>query len=97
MTISTPSALVVSLDDEVARDTGVCGGKAAVLARLRAEGLPVPDGVVLTVDVCRALARDGEPARVAAASAAVSRLGDVDVAVRSSAIAEDLPDASFAG
>ena len=38
-----------------------------------------------------------QPARLAAASAAVNRLGDVGVAVRSSAIAEDLPGASFAG
>lgn len=93
----TPSVSVVDLDDEVARDSGVCGSKAAVLARLRAEGLPVPDGVVLTVDVCRAIAAEGRPARAAAASAAVSRLGDVRVAVRSSGVAEDLPDASFAG
>ena len=50
----------------------------------------------MPVDVCRALARDGRASRLAAASAAVNRLGDVGVAVRSS-VAEDLPGASFAG
>jgi phosphohistidine swiveling domain-containing protein len=97
MTAITPSPLVTDLGDEAARDGSVCGNKAAVLARLTAEGLPVPEGVVLTVDVCRAIEGQGRSARVAAASAVVERLGDVRVAVRSSGAAEDLPGASFAG
>ncbi|MGH9230660.1 MAG: PEP/pyruvate-binding domain-containing protein [Acidimicrobiales bacterium] len=80
-----------------ASDHEIAGTKAAVLARLWAEGLPVPDGVVLTVEVCRSLARGGRGERTRAAAAAVQCLGDVPVAVRSSAVVEDLPDASFAG
>ena len=55
----------------------------------------MPAGVVLTVDARRVVADDQR--LTMAASAAVERLGDVPVAVRSSAIAEDLPGASFRG
>jgi rifampicin phosphotransferase len=91
---------VLDLDDESARDSRTAGTKAAVLAQLRSAGLPVPEGVVLIVGAASALAGDHRgPSRAAhlAASAAVRRLGDVPVAVRSSGVAEDLPDASFAG
>lgn len=91
------SDALVGLADEAARESTSCGNKAATLARLYAEGLPVPDGVVLTVDVCRALASEGRPVYGAIASAVVTRLGHGRVAVRSSGAAEDLPDASFAG
>jgi pyruvate,water dikinase len=61
------------------------GSKAAVLAELSDAGYPVPPGfVVTTVD---------EPALTADAR----RLGADRFAVRSSAGAEDLPDASYAG
>jgi Pyruvate phosphate dikinase, AMP/ATP-binding domain len=97
MRTTARSASVIGLADERASDHEIAGTKAAVLGRLWAEGLPVPDGVVLTVEVCRSLARGGRGERTRAAAAAVQDLGHVPVAVRSSAVVDDLPDASFAG
>ncbi len=62
----------------------VVGGKAAVLSDLMNAGFRVPPGVVVT-------AADAELAGVPA------RLGGDRFAVRSSGVAEDLPDASYAG
>ena len=75
------------------------GGKGASLVRLVAAGLPVPDGFCVTTAAHRAFTAEGRmPERVAAeVVAAYHRLGSPPVAVRSSATAEDLPDASFAG
>ena len=80
-------------------DPADLGGKGASLARLVAAGLPVPDGFVVTVAAFRAYAAAGSmPADVAAAvDAAYAALGRPAVAVRSSATAEDLAEASFAG
>ncbi|MEU0692388.1 PEP/pyruvate-binding domain-containing protein [Streptomyces niveus] len=68
------------------------GGKAAGLAALIRLGVRVPDGFCVTTD---AHSR-GEVPRTEVL-AAYERLGAGPVAVRSSATAEDLPDASFAG
>ncbi|MFD9870828.1 PEP/pyruvate-binding domain-containing protein [Streptomyces niveus] len=68
------------------------GGKAAGLAALIRLGERVPDGFCVTTE---AHSR-GEVPR-AGVLAAYERLGAGPVAVRSSATAEDLPDASFAG
>ncbi|WP_329031451.1 PEP-utilizing enzyme [Streptomyces sp. NBC_01725] len=68
------------------------GGKAAGLAALIRLGERVPDGFCVTTE---AHSR-GEVPR-AEFLAAYERLGAGPVAVRSSATAEDLPDASFAG
>ena len=65
------------------------GGKAHGLARLRAMGLRVPEAIVL-VGAKPGLWPEDLDARVAS-------LGDVPLAVRSSAIGEDGQDASFAG
>ncbi|MCB9682763.1 MAG: hypothetical protein H6733_14955 [Alphaproteobacteria bacterium] len=46
---STP--LFVGLDDAVCQDRAVVGGKAAALARVRAAGLPVPEGFVIPCSV----------------------------------------------
>jgi pyruvate,water dikinase len=125
--------MIRTLDDEEARNVARCGGKAATLAKLRAEGLPVPEGFVVTTDAfaaaLRALDLDApvralleqdasvdeleraaqglsEKLRGAALPASLvaqiaehaARFGDGQRwAVRSSAIAEDLADASFAG
>ena len=64
------------------------GGKAATLARARAAGFAVPDGIV---------ALPGEPVDEAALAEALRRLGGERFAVRSSATLEDLPDRSAAG
>ncbi len=68
------------------------GGKAAGLAELIRSGERVPDGFCVTTG---AHSR-GEVPRTDVL-AAYERLGGGPVAVRSSATAEDLPDASFAG
>ncbi|MFD0888212.1 PEP/pyruvate-binding domain-containing protein, partial [Streptosporangium algeriense] len=68
------------------------GGKAAGLAALIQLGERVPDGFCVTTEAHHR----GEVPR-AEVLAAYDRLGGGPVAVRSSATAEDLPDASFAG
>ncbi|RKN03793.1 PEP/pyruvate-binding domain-containing protein [Streptomyces radicis] len=68
------------------------GGKAAGLAALIRRGERVPDGFCVTTEAHRR----GEVPR-AEVLAAYDELGGGPVAVRSSATAEDLPDASFAG
>ena len=73
---------------DAATDAGTCGHKAATLALLRNLGFDVPDGFVIPAGV--QASRDD-------IAAALARLGDGPVAVRSSGLAEDLPDASFAG
>ncbi|GAA2212117.1 phosphoenolpyruvate synthase [Nonomuraea monospora] len=68
------------------------GGKAAGLGEMIKAGERVPDGFCVTVEPYRS----GQlPERELAA--AYQRLGGGRVAVRSSATAEDLPEASFAG
>ncbi|MBA2380826.1 MAG: hypothetical protein H0V73_01830, partial [Chloroflexi bacterium] len=79
------------LDDA---DPSVVGSKAATLGRLRAAGFPVPDGFVVSGLAVSGLER---PEIRGAVAAALDTLGSGPVAVRSSAAAEDLADASFAG
>jgi pyruvate,water dikinase len=43
----TEAAAVLWFDDEPCRDVGLAGGKGASLARMTAEGLPVPPGFVI--------------------------------------------------
>lgn len=101
MTVRTSSA-VIFLEEEAAGDPGLTGMKAATLARLAAEGFPVPPGFVVTVAACNRIALAGPGAGIPAElwadiRAGVARLGDTALAVRSSGTAEDLADASFAG
>lgn len=77
---------LVMLDD--AGDEQICGRKAATLAALRRQGFDIPDGFVIPAGV--------QPSRDDIA-AALATLGDGPVAVRSSGLAEDTADASFAG
>lgn len=105
----TASSTVVDLDDRTARDAAVAGHKAATLATLKAAGFRVPAGFVITADACGDLTGHGPltgemvsgaplPASLREQIAvALAHLGGGPVAVRSSATAEDLPDASFAG
>src|SRR4051794_38573526 len=67
------------------------GGKAAVLGGLAAQGWPVPPGFVVTAD---ALA---DPDLEGVLAEAAGRCGGDRFAVRSSGVAEDLPEASYAG
>jgi pyruvate,water dikinase len=73
------------------------GGKCANLGELTQAGFAVPPGFAVTT---AAHGRDDIRAAVGEAYAELGRqsgLADPPVAVRSSAIAEDMPDASFAG
>jgi phosphohistidine swiveling domain-containing protein len=83
---------VIALSDASADLIDLVGGKAAGLGELIRLGERVPDGFCVTTEAYRL----GEiPA--AEVVDAYRRLGGGPVAVRSSATAEDLPDASFAG
>jgi rifampicin phosphotransferase len=82
-----PAPSVLFALDE-ATDASRCGQKAASLAELRRLAFDIPDGFVIPVGCA--------PTR-AEVAAALARLGDGPVAVRSSGVAEDLADASFAG
>lgn len=91
----------IHLGDDAATDAARVGNKAATLARLRRAGHRVPAGVVLPARAADAVrggpAAETLPAATRAALAgALSSLGGT-VAVRSSALVEDLPDASWAG
>jgi rifampicin phosphotransferase len=80
--------VIVTLADAARRPPSKLGNKAATLATLAANGFLVPDGFVVPVDV--------EPSSDDLHQAA-QRLRDSKFAVRSSAVAEDQADASYAG
>ncbi len=88
---------VVWLDAASAERT-LLGGKGANLVALRQAGLPVPPAFILPPQLALEAVHGSEPARREVADA-WRRLteGGRPVAVRSSALAEDAPDASFAG
>jgi len=69
------------------------GGKAANLATAASNGFRVPPGFVVNELAFNELGIELD----AAIAAAVARIGDGPFAVRSSGVAEDLPDASYAG
>jgi pyruvate,water dikinase len=80
----------------LARETA--GSKAAALSGLAAAGFPVPAGFVVTcAALAAAKAQDPGAGLDDALQAAARRAGPGPYAVRSSAAAEDLPGASFAG
>jgi len=91
----TPTgSVVVSLSDAAALGADLVGRKAWTLSHLAGAGFPVPDGFVVTT-----AAWDAPPDELARQVAqAVARFPDAGgFAVRSSAAAEDLPGASYAG
>jgi rifampicin phosphotransferase len=103
--VATPQARapeLVPLSQAAGRREEV-GAKAANLGAVVAAGFPVPDGVVLTAQALGD-ALTGLPDDAAVPSSlerwlteALERLGPGPVVVRSSGIAEDLADASYAG
>jgi pyruvate,water dikinase len=87
----------VRFDELRLEDVELVGGKCANLGELTRAGFPVPPGFAVTT---AAYERDDIDEAVGAAYAELGRRvgrADPPVAVRSSAIAEDMPDASFAG
>jgi pyruvate,water dikinase len=83
-------------------DVALVGGKSAHLGDLLAAGFPVPSGFAVTTHALDVSSPEAVGALPGDADAAVramyTALGDeVPVAVRSSAVAEDAADASFAG
>ena len=98
MTTTTPATGTV-LPLTAATDHRIAGRKAATLARLAAAGFPVPPGVVVPAAIFKQATGEREvPAEVAAdLLSAVRGWSDVPLAVRSSGVGEDSPDASYAG
>lgn len=91
-------ALVLPLTAIGRADLPRAGGKGANLGELLRAGFSVPEGFCLTTAAYRRRGAGGVPPEVAAACLEAYRaLGGGPVAVRSSATAEDLPGASFAG
>lgn len=96
--MSAPRPHLVRLTDPAATDPALTGGKASRLAELVQQGHAVPDGVVLTTEALRGLDGAADAGdRIAALVHGALELIDGPVAVRSSAVAEDLVGASFAG
>ncbi len=90
------TSLLLWLDDPACTDAARVGPKAARLAFLRQAGLPVPNAFVLTAEaLLAALPPELEAALLSAYRTLVA--DGAPVAVRSSATAEDMEDASFAG
>jgi rifampicin phosphotransferase len=87
------AAAVRRLQDVRMADVAEVGGKAANLGELFAAGIEVPDGVVLTVDAAKVTAEE----RRSMVFAGAGNLGDGPFAVRSSGIAEDGAEQSYAG
>ncbi len=109
--MQAPGAWAVSLTDAICADATLTGGKAASLAVLHAEGLPVPPAYVLPVAVFNAHLPDAQPdtrpERPELATELLTTLNRIaaeicvapgqQLAVRSSALGEDGESASFAG
>ncbi|HSX24184.1 MAG TPA: PEP/pyruvate-binding domain-containing protein, partial [Candidatus Saccharimonadales bacterium] len=70
------------------------GGKAASLGNMLKAGFPVPPGFVITTEAYK---KGGSAELTTQILAAFDELGVERVAVRSSAVAEDSSEASWAG
>ena len=95
----TERPLVVDLNDAVAIDPTLTGGKAAALARGRTAGLASLPGVVLTTAFCNAIDAGADVATHSAVREAFDRAdGDQQALVaRSSSVVEDMATSSMAG
>ena len=95
----TERPLLVDLNDAVAIDPTLTGGKAAALARGRTAGLASLPGVVLTTAFCNAIDAGAVVATHSAVREAFDRAdGDQQALVaRSSSVVEDMATSSMAG
>jgi len=98
------SSLLAGLTESRALDPTLVGSKAANLALVLRAGFPAPDGLVLTTEAFDQFAAQADGAGqdlpgslMQALQEIIERFGDIMLAVRSSAVAEDLPGAAFAG
>ncbi|MDR6415896.1 PEP/pyruvate-binding domain-containing protein [Pseudarthrobacter sulfonivorans] len=89
--------LLPPLGSPAARSRETVGSKAAALSSLSAAGFPVPGGFVVTKAALGLLSGQSSSAAAESLKAAARAAGPGPYAVRSSAAAEDLPVASFAG
>lgn len=101
MTSANPvgTNLVSGLHDLPTPAADLVGTKAATLAHLASRGFPVPEGFVLTAAACDQIVAAHEIPRNVWAEV-LSRLEKLEsgpLAVRSSGLAEDLAEASYAG
>jgi pyruvate,water dikinase len=90
-------AWVLDLRDSEACDSTHTGAKAANLAIAGTAGLPVLDGIVLTVEGVQGLQRRGCTRVLATLRGAVKRFEDAPLVVRSSSTVEDAESGSMAG
>ena len=95
----TDRPLVVSLNDEVAGDSSLTGGKAAALARGSTAGLDSLPGLVLTTAFSQVVDGGAAVATHPAVAEAYQRAGGDDTALvaRSSSVVEDMATSSMAG
>jgi pyruvate,water dikinase len=91
--------LVVDLDDAVAQDPALTGGKSAALARGRGADLATLPGVVLTTAFCDAVDAGADVATHPAVKEAFERAGGdgQSLVARSSSVVEDMAESSMAG
>lgn len=95
---SEPIPDLIDLADPRATRPELTGSKAARLAELLQAGFPVPAGFVVTTAAPGGAGdRAGLPAGVAGLVEEAARAYTAPFAVRSSAVAEDLPGLSYAG
>lgn len=89
---------ILTFNEVKNNDLSLVGGKGLSLGRLYQAGFPVPDGFVISTEAFRKAKNFAmDPESESTIMKAFDALGADRVAVRSSAIAEDSPDASWAG
>ncbi len=97
MTLTNTTVALIDLDDPRAMAPAVAGNKGAGLARLRAAGFSVPDGVVLPVGIAEIWPDGPAPDSLVFAFATLCDRLDTALVVRTSATWEDGATSAHAG